>query len=63
MTEQPQLFLIPAETLSRVINFLGELPFKQVAPLMSMIEQTVKPLEKENGTSERSVRKRTGSSE
>lgn len=42
--EQPQLFTIPVQTLTRVVNFLGELPFNQVAPIMLMINQTVKEI-------------------
>lgn len=60
MTEQdqpqPQLFIIPAATLTRVVNFLYGLPFNQVAPLISMLDATVK--EYKDDTSSRSVRKR-----
>jgi hypothetical protein len=40
--QEDTVFTIPAITLSRVINYLGERPFKEVAPLMSLIDQTAK---------------------
>jgi hypothetical protein len=40
--EQPQLFLIPATVLTQIVNHLAEQPFKLVAPLLSMIDRTVK---------------------
>jgi hypothetical protein len=59
--EQPQLFTIPATTLTRIVNFLGDLPFKHVAPIMVMIDNTVKPQEQSSGTVQRSQRKRNRS--
>jgi hypothetical protein len=56
MQEQPQLFDIPAITLQRIVNYLGDMPYKDVAPIMSLIENTVKV--KDNGASERPIRQR-----
>lgn len=59
MTEQqPQLFTIPAITLTQVVNYLGDRPFKEVVQLMMMIEQTVKPQEQNSATVQRSKRQR-----
>jgi hypothetical protein len=57
--EQPQMFLVPATVLTKIINTLGERPFKEVAQLMMMIEGSVKPYEeKQDDTGARPVRQR-----
>lgn len=62
MTEgQPQVFTIPAATLQRVVDYLADQPFREVAPLMSMIDGTAKLQENDDATSKRSVRQRSGS--
>jgi hypothetical protein len=58
--EQPQLFTIPVVTLTRIVNYLGDRPFSEVAAIMMMIEQTVKAMETEGGTVQRPRRQRSG---